>query len=407
VDGSGGGEVIAWMLRAAKRIAAVIADAAPGVSRSHHEFPEGIRDGLDLVTDAERRSTAVETADSTAERHPRDNGSTRSEISAEEGRALYEQVRNRESDISGTGNRISRVDTSAGPAVVRLELERPIVPPPKKWMPQHAAIEFARACGVRAPRMLYTGTDPSTGREFTIMQYVPGETLGFDDPEMMNWLPDLLDQVQSMAAGPLPAGMDLDIPTWQQQMIQHADANYHSLSPTQRSRPERLGIGPLSDFVQPDLSRSGEPTRFAHNDLYPPNLRLDEERNLWLLDWDSAGPSDPFFNAGFFLERMGRDVDDATRARATDMWLERIVPANSSVDTGAALGMYRDMEDWRALTMSSEVMLRDVSADPGSFDGWVDWYDGLLSRHPDWAVIPKDELRTLVRGWTEQAGPSG
>ncbi|WP_416567212.1 aminoglycoside phosphotransferase family protein [Nocardia testacea] len=394
------------MLRAAKRIAAVIADVAPGVSGSHHEFPEGIRHGLDRVSDAERRPTTVGSANSSAERHPRDDGSARSEISAEEGRALYEQVRSREPDSSDTGNRISQVDTSAGPAVVRFELERPIVPPQMRWMPQRTAVDFARACGVRAPRILYTGTARSTGREFTIMQYVPGRTLGFDDPEMMNWLPDLLDQVQSMAARPLPAGMDLDIPTWQQRMIRHADANYHGLSPVQRSRPEQLGIGPLSDYVQPDLNRAGERTSFAHNDLYPPNLRLDEQQNLWLLDWDSAGPSDPLYNAGFFLERMGRNVDDATHAQATDMWLERIMPANCPVDTAAALGMYRDMEDWRALTMSSEAMRHAVSRDPSEFDGWVDWYDGLLARHPDWAVIPKDELRDLVRGWTEQADPS-
>ncbi|WP_040834546.1 phosphotransferase family protein [Nocardia brevicatena] len=197
--------------------------------------------------------------------------------------------------------------------------------------------------------------------------------------------------------------MNLDIPGWQQQMIRHGDEVYHNLPPEQRSRQDQLGIGPLSDYVRPDLGRSGEPVVFAHNDLYPLNLRLDDQGKLWLLDWETAGPGDPLYNAVMFLDRMGTGVDDATRAQATNMWLDRIMPANSAVDTGATLGMYRTMEDWRAVTMWSGTMPRDVSADPGGFEQWVDWYDTKLSRHPEqpWPDIPKDELRALLRGWVE------
>lgn len=272
----------------------------------------------------------------------------------------------------------------------------------KKWMPENAAIDYACECGVRTPEILYSGTDPSTGREFTIMQYVPGETGSFDDPELINWLPDLLDQVQLMSSRPPPATMNLDIPGWQQQMIRHADDAYHHLPPEQRARLDRLGIGPLSDYVRPDLSRSGEPTVFAHNDLYPLNLRLDDRGKLWIFDWETAGPGDPLYNAAFFLERMGKEIDDTTRAQATDMWLDRIVPANSSVDTEEALNIYRTMEDWRGITMCSETMPRTVSADPELFEDWVEYYDSRLSRHPGpWPDIPKEKLRTVLRGWVE------
>ncbi|WP_159850065.1 aminoglycoside phosphotransferase family protein [Nocardia sp. CY41] len=414
------------MLQAAKRLSDAIAEkAAPQVGEAHREFPHGIRDGLDRTTrgdeqsaaeldrlgaaghadrdnDAAQPATERGTPDSSIAEHTPRGGRDRSEVSAEEARELYAQVRDREPDAAGTGNRVNRVDTTAGPAVVRFGVERPIVTMLKKWMPENAAINYARECGVRTPKILYSGADPSTGRAFTIMQYVPGETRGFNDPEMMNWLPDLLDQVQLMSSRPLPVGMNLDIPEWQQQMIRHADDAYRDLPPEQRSRLDRLGIGPLSDYVQPDLSRSGEPTVFAHNDLYPSNLRLDDQGKLWIFDWETAGPGDPLYNAGFFLERMGKGVDDATRAQATDMWLDRVSPANSSVDTGATLGMYRTMEDWRGVTVCSETMPRAVSADPDRFEGWVDWYDTRLSRHPDpWPDIPKDELRTLLRGWVE------
>ncbi|MGW5383342.1 aminoglycoside phosphotransferase family protein [Nocardia sp. NPDC003963] len=325
-------------------------------------------------------------------------GGCESSLSGEEGQRLYRQVRDLEPDESGTGNRVNRVDTSAGPAIVRRGLDQPTVTTLRRWMPENTAIAHARASGVRAPRILYAGTDPSTGREFTVMQYVRGRTLGFADPEMMNWLPDLLDQVQLMSAHRLPAGMNLDIPQWQQEIIQHAD-DAHRDQPLRRSRMNQLGIGTLSDYIRPDLNRSGEPTVFGHNDLYPPNLRLDDQGNLWILDWETAGPSDPLYNAGNFLHRMGAGVDESTRAQATDMWLDRISPS-PSVDAGSTLDMYRTADDWRLATIFSETMPR-TSSTPESFEWWVDWYDTRISRQPDWPDISKDELRTVLRGWTE------
>ncbi len=414
------------MLEAAGRLAAAMAEkAGPRVSGAHREVPQGIRYGLDRTTRSgeqsaaeldrlgaaghadrdtggERPATDGGSSDSSIEEHPLRGGRDRSEISGKEARELYEQVRDREADAAGNQNRVNKVDTSAGPAVVRRGLDQQGATMLKKWMPENAAHDYARECGVRTPRILYAGTDPSTGRKFTILQYVPGETRGFNDPEMMNWLPDLLDQVQLMSARPLPAGMNLDIPEWQRQMIRHADDDFGNLPPERQSRLDRLGIGPLSDYVRPDSSRSGEPAVFAHNDLFPFNLRLDDHGKLWIFDWEVAGPGDPLYNAGLFLERMGSGIDDATRSRATDMWLDRITPANSTVDTSATLSMYRTMEDWRGITLCSETMPRQVSADPDRFEFWVDWYDSVLSRNSEpWPDIPKDDVRTVLRGWVE------
>lgn len=406
MDKSGTSEVAARMLEMAQRLADTIAaKAAPLVSEAPRQASRGIRYGLDRTTRSQaqcatefdrlgargqansdtagRAATEDELPVSTIWERASPCARDRSELSGEEAQELYERVRYLEPDAAGTGNRVNLVDTRVGPAVVRRELDQPTVTLLKKWMPENAAIDHARASGVRTPRILYSGTDPSTGREFTIMQYVPGETRGFNDPETMNWLPDLLDQVQLMSSHPLPAGMNLDIPEWQQQMVLHADDAYRSLASAQRTRLDRLGIGPLSDYVQSDLSRAGEPTVFAHNDLYPSNLRLDDQGKLWILDWETAGPGDPLYNASLFLQRMGTDVDDMTRAQATDMWLDRISPANTSVDTGETLDMYRTMEDWRAVTMYSETMPRTVSTDPNRFEGWVDWYDTRLSRNPE------------------------
>ncbi|WP_227999536.1 phosphotransferase family protein [Nocardia australiensis] len=419
MGGSGGDEIIAKMLQAVKRITAAIVDkAGPEIAETRHEFSHGVRDGLGRATHEDEqlarkldkigpaahtdRDPAAEDGflDSSIDDQMHRNGRHRFELSPEEAQELYEQARDREPDFAGTGNRVNLVDTSSGPAVVRFKKEQPTVTFLKKWMPENTAIEYARECDVRTPKILYAGVDPSTGREFTIMQYIPGETRAFDDPELMNWLPDLLDQVQSMSSHPLPEGMELDIPGWQQQMIQHADDAYHNLPQDQLSRLEELGIGPLSDYVQPDHSRSGEPVVFAHNDLYPQNLRLDDQGKLWIFDWETAGPSDPLYNAAFFLERVTWP-DEATRARAIEMWIERTSPVNPAVDTEASLSMYRRIEDWRGAVMCAETMPRSVAADPSRFENWVDWYHKRFSRNSDWPDISRDELHALLRGWAE------
>lgn len=267
-------------------------------------------------------------------------------------------------------------------------------------MPENTAIEYARECDVRTPKILYAGTDPATDTEFTIMQYIPGETLSFNDPDLLNRLPDLLDQVQSMSSHPLPAGMELDIPGWQQQMIQNADDAYRNLPPDQLSRLDELGIGPLSEHVRPDLSRAGEPVVFAHNDLYPLNLLLDDQRKLWILDWELAGPGDPLHNASLFLERLW-GMDEVTRARATAMWIERISPVNPAVDIEATLNMYRSMAHWRGTVMGAAEMRPSVAADPSSFERWVDLYHERFSQNSNFPDLSRDELHTLLRRWVE------
>ncbi|MEU7633044.1 aminoglycoside phosphotransferase family protein [Nocardia sp. NPDC049220] len=439
MGGSGVDEIIAEMLQAAERIAAALVyKAAPYISETHHEFPHGILNTFERVQHederlapeiygvgpdarAERNTTAehpesgvdargpVHEPDPTAEEGSPDssieeqihrNDRHRFEITPEEARELYEQVRDREPDFAGTGNRVNLVDTSAGPAVVRFKKEEPAVTFLKKWMPENTAIRYARDCGdVRTPDILYAGVDPTTGGEFTIMRYVTG-TRPSNDPEL-NWLPDLLDQVQSMSSHPVPAGMELDIPGWQQQMIQHADDAYHNLPPDRLSALDELGIGPLSEYVQPDYRRAGEPIVFAHNDLYPSNLRLDDQGKLWIFDWETAGPSDPLYNASFFLNRMGLGVDEATRARATAMWTERVSPVNPAAHTESALRMYRTMEDWRGIAMCAGKMSRSDAADPNLLENEVDWYHERFSRQPDWPDISRDKLRTLLRKWAE------
>ncbi|WP_083873008.1 phosphotransferase family protein [Nocardia testacea] len=430
------GELNARMLEAARRLAAALVDSGtPRVSERHREYSHVIQAGLDRTTRAGEQSTAdidragsaqsdraavraetgahvrepVSGQDSTAgtgstntfgEDRTQPDGRELFEISSEEARELYERVRDREPDFEGSDNWVTRVESSAGPAVVRFETGRPIETFVKHWLPESTAMRYGSECGVRTPRLLYAGTDPATGKNFMVMQYVSGETRNFIDPELMNWFPDLLDQVKLISSHPIPAGMEMDIPTWQQHMIQHADNAFHNLPPEHRARLDQLGLGPLSDYFRPDPGRAGEPTFFGHNDLYMGNLQFDAQGKPWILDWSCAGPSDPLYNAQFFLGRS-LPFTGETLGAATDMWLDRVPLGNPDVDAEAILRTYRDMEDWRGMALVAGKVPRTIAEDPSKIDHWTDFYDLRLSRHsePPWPNLSRDEVTDMLRGW--------
>ncbi|WP_330228510.1 hypothetical protein OHA40_20505 [Nocardia sp. NBC_00508] len=79
MSGSGGGEIIAKILQAAKRIAdGVVGRAAPRISETHHEFPHAIWDGLaqvkhkdeQLAPEFDRIGPAARMDRNTAAEHP-------------------------------------------------------------------------------------------------------------------------------------------------------------------------------------------------------------------------------------------------------------------------------------------------------------------------------------------------
>ncbi|NUP26164.1 MAG: phosphotransferase [Nocardia sp.] len=390
--------ITAQMVQAAERIVAALShNASPVLRRAHQRFPENLWNGAHLIEGDGRRAALDLGQVIRADRSP---SRTRAELSRAEAQQLFDLARRRRPDFTGTNYGVTIVDSSAGPAVVRNQLGERKETLLKIWFPENVIINHARECGARAPKMLYSGVDPYTGREFTIMEYVTGETRPFSDPEVLRWLPDLLDQVQLMSAHPLPEGMKMDIPSWQQAMIQNADNVYDGLPPWHRSRLDELGVGPLSTIVRPDHGRAGEPAVFGHNDLYPQNLRFDDQKKLWILDWENGGPSDPHYNATLFIDRVG-PLNDTTHAAITDMWNERLSSMHPGVDTESALSMYQKMEDWRGLVLSSGTMEERVAGDPDLLTTWAGKFEKRISRNPDLPEFSEDDLRSILGRWVD------
>ncbi|MCX0275604.1 hypothetical protein NLM24_34005 [Nocardia zapadnayensis] len=89
MTGLGGGEAIAKMLQATKRLVdALVGRGAPRVSEMHHEFPHEIRGGLErvkhkeeqIVSEFDRIGPAAHTDRNTAAEHPESGASTRGPV---------------------------------------------------------------------------------------------------------------------------------------------------------------------------------------------------------------------------------------------------------------------------------------------------------------------------------------
>jgi aminoglycoside phosphotransferase (APT) family kinase protein len=78
-----------------------------------------------------------------------------------------------------------------------------------------------------------------------------------------------------------------------------------------------LSAGPLPPFVRDAIGRvrdepppaSPRPLVLSHNDVNPTNLVFDGER-LFLLDWDTAGQNDPFYDLATISVFLCMDADD-------------------------------------------------------------------------------------------------
>ncbi|WP_433711071.1 hypothetical protein ACQP2U_33140 [Nocardia sp. CA-084685] len=225
----------------------------------------------------------------------------------------------------------------------------------------------------------------------------------FNGSDLPDWFFDLLDQVQLTSTLPLPPGMkEIDIPEWQRQMIEHADEQYHNLPQHLLSKLRNI-VRPLSNYIQPDLSRSGEQTGFNHNDVYRPNLVL-YRNEVWTLDWDLAGPSDPLWNVQFFFERAIVSLpDEADRARAAAIWIERISYENPAVDIKAVFTTYGRFEAWRKIMLHFEQMLESIATEPSRFEYWADcyheWLSILSAPRPS---ISREELSAQFRRWANE-----
>lgn len=216
---------------------------------------------------------------------------------------LPEQLRAASTKISRIGRGLSgagvyRVESGGQVYVLKVAAE---TEPLDAWRRRLAMQRLAAEAGL-APRVVHHDET----RRAVVTEHVTdrGFMARLGDPRTRGAAIDLLGQtLRRVHALPLPEGAA-------------------GQDPRETFAPVWAGLAdfPLPMFARAAIDRvraeppppSDRPLVFSHNDPNPSNLVFDGER-LLLLDWDAAGPNDPFFDlaaVALFLR-----LDDATAAR--------------------------------------------------------------------------------------------
>jgi thiamine kinase-like enzyme len=195
----------------------------------------------------------------------------------------------------GLTNRNYRVDTSAGPVVVRLSSDQAAllaIDRAAEWKNSVAAA----AAGV-APAVL--GYLPAAGA--LVIEWVEAETLTAASLDDSKTLVGIASTCRQLHAGPVFTG-SFDMFSLQRRYLDLVTARGYRLPPA------------YVDFL-PQVSRiaavmSAHPVRSVpcHNDLLAANIMRDARR-LWFIDFEYAGNGDPFFELGNMCSeaRLGTD----------------------------------------------------------------------------------------------------
>lgn len=287
------------------------------------------------------------------------------------------------------------VTTSLGEAILRLP--RPNVDGrfDPRMIAEAAALNYARDHGVRAPRLLYAEDDA-----FLIEEFISG-----DEPSIgswPSWLPNLVNEVKALQAGPPPTHAGLrSVYDWQLWMTSTLERTYTGIPPTHQARMSELRIPPLHEFWQANEMHDDRSLTLVHSDLHPRNLLLNH-RGLWILDWELALIADPIWEAAVALHRTPWPTPEA-REQATELWLTMLTSLGHDADIlHTLLAEYNTVEVWRSLINDSRRYPQMIVTNPGcTMALTISFHDKLAAgaRAFGCADLNHDETYNLLQKW--------
>ncbi len=216
-------------------------------------------------------------------------------------------------DLRGPGTRLERIAAGlSGAGVYRVEANgRSFVlkvaegPEPEEVWQQRVALQQLASDGGVAPRVIHVDRERrAVVTEFVVDRGLPAFFASNQSEPPSVVLGKLLRKVHSI---PLPEGI--------------------------RTRPtleilEQISNQSLAGFALPEFAREAirrmqnetpPPSRarvLSHNDVNPTNVIYDGEK-LMLLDWDAAGPNDPFFDLAAISIFLRMDAQECSRLLST------------------------------------------------------------------------------------------
>jgi len=189
-------------------------------------------------------------------------------------------------------------------------------------VPKHAqnldCMRIAAELGV-APRLVFA--DPATG--ISIMEKITGTPITRGTPRETDPLGRLAHALRTLHAGPAVPGDELLAP-FRKFLAMLPDYPVEAIGAVEAASAEVASV----------------PQMPCHRDLNPMNVISTPDR-VYLIDWETAGPADPFFDLAVATIWMVRDSEHASFATS---YLERSAEAGDlrrlAVNRVIALGFY-------------------------------------------------------------------
>lgn len=177
--------------------------------------------------------------------------------------------------------------------------------------------------GVRVPRLLFLRHDDRP--VFAVFEFVSSSPIDWSEPGPLVRLANMLTDVHEARGAALgnvgQAGTAVDVVQYLQELFS---------SELRRTPPdvvEALGRGHLAGWRDSvDTIFRNEPIVLCHGDIRGPNVLMDDDGKMWLVDWEAArfrvaaadfnqthygwlGPAEESTLIDAYIDRTGRDRD--------------------------------------------------------------------------------------------------
>jgi aminoglycoside phosphotransferase (APT) family kinase protein len=331
---------------------------------------------------------------------------------------LYHAAIARADSAAGFYNSNVKLDTPAGPVIVRMPIPETDVMDLAIWQ-ESCVLRSIREAVAHAPRLLYAGDSPP----FQVLEFIDGELLDASAPRGVPVPGHVIGDVAEMfgqlcgipreAIPPLPAGWPADGETAGfARRLSAVTAGVHA-----RSRPEFgelfTWLGIPADPLAPVLARwtALHPRQFRllHTDVHRQNMIL-ARGHTYFLDWELALWGDPVYDLAVHLHKMG--YSPAEYAAVKTAWLAA-VPGRASEGWEPDLDIYLTHERIKSAIVDA-VRYAKIIASAGVTAEREARLAGKLARKlsaahtaggnwPSRSPLAPEEIIALIRRWAHKS----
>ncbi|MFJ2822529.1 aminoglycoside phosphotransferase family protein [Streptomyces toxytricini] len=309
--------------------------------------------------------------------------------------------------LSGYYNRNVRVETAAGPVLVRIPGGDTEQMDPRLWSEPDLLAAIQPHVST-APRLLHAQQDPA----FQIHEFIEGRRLdelapdGKPVPEAVlggvgQFFGEVL-RVPSGALPPVPAGWpgDGDTEAFAERLLDLVRSIRARAGEAQEGLYTALGVpadpcGRLADRAVGDLR--SRPFRLLHADLHRKNVIVTGQGRLAVLDWELALWGDPVYDLADHLHKTSYTAADRNRVLAE--W-ERAAPAECRTAWQSSLAFYLAYQEMKSAVVDTVRWGRRIA---GAADGHErrtlarELQAKLLAACPHWGGGPPPGVEEIER----------